>query len=168
MVVNMDYILIDRQKLKALLSESRITILKHLAKRRYTITELAEMLNTTKSNVADHLDKLEETQLVEQIDEGRKWKYYTLTTEGRRVIEGGSIAKPIAILLVSAFLMTIVAFNILTTVSDSARLAALQQVDSEFTFIPRFEIIAMVMVEAILAIILIWSILEFVKSRSKI
>lgn len=168
MVVNMDYILIDRQKLKALLSESRITILKHLAKRRYTITELAEMLNTTKSNVADHLDKLEETQLVEQIDEGRKWKYYTLTTEGRRVIEGGSIAKPIAILLVSAFLMTIVAFNILTTISESARLAALQQVDSEFSFIPKFDMIVMVTAEMVLAIILIWSILEFVKCRGRI
>ncbi|MBS3067108.1 winged helix-turn-helix transcriptional regulator [Candidatus Micrarchaeota archaeon] len=164
----MDYILIDRQKLKALLSESRITILKHLAKRRYTITELAEMLNTTKSNVADHLDKLEETQLVEQIDEGRKWKYYTLTTEGRRVIEGGSIAKPIAILLVSAFLMTIVAFNILTTISESARLAALQQVDSEFSFIPKFDMIVMVTAEMVLAIILIWSILEFVKCRGRI
>ncbi len=164
----MDYLVIDKQKLKALLSETRIEILKQLSKRRYTITELSEIINTTKSNIADHLDKLEEAQLVEQIDEGRKWKYYNLTAQGREIVEGKSIAKPIAIILVSLVLMAGIALNILFTISESARVAALQQVDSELSFIPKFDIFVMVAIEGMLGIIFIWGILDFLKARGKI
>ena len=164
----MDYIIIDRQKLKALLSETRIEILKHLAKRRYTLSELAELLDTTKSNIADHLYKLEKAELIEQIDEGRKWKYYKLTVQGRELIEGRSIAKPIAIILVTVIVMIGIALNIMFTVSESTRLAATQQIDSELTFIPRFEIIAMLVVETILGIILILGIIETLRARGKL
>jgi len=38
------------------------------------------------STIKEHLDNLESVDLVKQIDEGYKWKYYELTKKGRNII----------------------------------------------------------------------------------
>jgi len=43
-------------------------------------------LGLGQSTVKEHCDVLRKANLIEQIDEGRKWKYYELTTSGRNVI----------------------------------------------------------------------------------
>ncbi|MBI1972125.1 MAG: winged helix-turn-helix transcriptional regulator [Candidatus Aenigmarchaeota archaeon] len=65
--------------LKALGSETRLVIIKHLKERRMTLTELAARLKMHASTVKEHLDIMSKAGLVEQQDEGRKWKYYSLT-----------------------------------------------------------------------------------------
>ena len=45
------------------------------------------MLNLSVPTVKEHLNALEKVGLVERHDEGRKWKYYSLTKKGRAVIE---------------------------------------------------------------------------------
>lgn len=77
---------IDRELLKAIGADTRIEILKCLAKGRHTPTMLADKLGLSTPTVLEHLDKLIEAGLVKKIDEGRKWKYYALTEKGQSLV----------------------------------------------------------------------------------
>lgn len=81
-----DKITLDRETFKALAADTRVSILKELHKRRKTQSELADALKMSVSTIKEHLDNLESVDLVEQIDEGYKWKYYELTKKGRNII----------------------------------------------------------------------------------
>lgn len=83
----MDSITIDRNTLKALGADTRIAILKQLNKRRMTQAELASELNLSAPAVKEHLERLEQAQLVLQKDEGRKWKYFELTSKGAGIVQ---------------------------------------------------------------------------------
>src|SRR3989338_8244208 len=72
--------------LKALGSETRLTIIKNLKDRRMTATELATRLKMHVSTVKEHLDFMSRTGLVEQLNEGRKWKYYSLTSGCKKLL----------------------------------------------------------------------------------
>jgi len=80
-----DEIRLDRETFKALAAETRIDILKQLTKRRMTGAELAQASSLSPSTIKEHLDQLESARLIEQVDEGRKWKYYALTFKGRQI-----------------------------------------------------------------------------------
>jgi DNA-binding transcriptional ArsR family regulator len=71
---------------KALSSEVRNSILKLLHERNHTLSEFAKKMNMAMPTVKQHLRVLEEVGLIEIKDEGRKWKYYTLTRKGRKVV----------------------------------------------------------------------------------
>ena len=79
-------VVLDESSFKALSSESRISILKSLKSRRHTLSELSRTLTLGTSTVKEHCDVLRKAQLIEQIDEGRKWKYYELTEKGKQVV----------------------------------------------------------------------------------
>ena len=79
-------VVLDEESFKALSSESRVSILKNLKKRRHTLSELSKNLSLGNSTVKEHCDVLRRAELIEQFDEGRKWKYYALTEKGRQVI----------------------------------------------------------------------------------
>ncbi len=81
-----DKITLDRKTFKALAQDTRIAILKELEKRRKTQSELAKSLAMSVSTIKEHLDNLESVDLVKQIDEGYKWKYYELTKKGKKII----------------------------------------------------------------------------------
>ena len=49
--------------------------------------ELAEELNLSIPTVKEHLNAMEKAGLVEKMEEGRKWKYYKLTTKGKALFE---------------------------------------------------------------------------------
>ena len=72
---------------KPLSSKSRITILKLLNKRKYTLSELSKILGLSKSTVFHHLKILEEFGYVTRVEDGRKWVYYSLTERGKSVIK---------------------------------------------------------------------------------
>lgn len=72
---------LDVKVLKALGSETRLTIIKNLKQRRMTLTELSTRLDMHASTVKEHLDSMARAGLVEHQDEGRKWKYYSLTQD---------------------------------------------------------------------------------------
>ena len=78
-------IILDPATFKALASESRISMLKHLLKRRYTQSEIAALMDISVPTAKEHLSALENAGLVKMIDEGRKWKYYALTDKGKAI-----------------------------------------------------------------------------------
>ncbi|WP_067052742.1 winged helix-turn-helix domain-containing protein [Methanofollis ethanolicus] len=75
-----------RETLEVLSSEQRVQILKHLDKRRMTITELSEEMECAKSTVHHHVEKLIASGFVAAIDEGHRWVYLELTTQGHMIL----------------------------------------------------------------------------------
>ena len=78
---------LDRKSFEALAGQTRVKALKSLLKRRKTLTELSEELQLSPSTMKEHLDVLMDSELIAQIDEGRKWKYYELTRKGKQIAE---------------------------------------------------------------------------------
>lgn len=81
-----DKITLDRESFKSLASESRVSILKSLDRRRKTLTELSKEFGMSPSTIKEHMDNLCKAGLTEQMDEGHKWKYYELTSKGKNVL----------------------------------------------------------------------------------
>ena len=79
-------ITLDRKAFKVLASDTRIDILKHLNIRRMTLTELSRRLGMSASTVKEHMENLSSAGLVEQKDDGHKWKYYELTGKGKNIV----------------------------------------------------------------------------------
>jgi DNA-binding transcriptional ArsR family regulator len=77
---------IDRQTIKALASESRLSILRALAERRKMPAELTRQLGLAGSTVVEHLRALESAGLVARRETGHKWIYYELTEKGESLI----------------------------------------------------------------------------------
>lgn len=75
-----------RETLEVLSSEQRVQILKHLDKRRMTITELSQEMECAKSTVHHHVEKLIASGFVVAIDEGHRWVYLELTTQGHMIL----------------------------------------------------------------------------------
>ena|SRR3989344_3739814 len=95
---------LDQKAFKALAADTRISILKHLKSRRYTQSELAELLELKVPSVKEHLLALESAELVKKVDEGRKWKYYELTSKAKAILdpEKKQILITLAVFLLSA------------------------------------------------------------------
>lgn len=69
-------------------SESRLRILKALAKSRRTVSELARFLDLNKSTVHGYVQDMVEDGLVDRDDDqDRLWVYYSLTQVGRTLVE---------------------------------------------------------------------------------
>jgi DNA-binding transcriptional ArsR family regulator len=77
---------LDSKTFKALANEKRVDMLKLLGERRHTQSEIASELGLAVPTVKEHLSALVTAGLVEQHDEGRKWKYYSLTKSGKAVL----------------------------------------------------------------------------------
>ncbi len=77
---------LDKETFKALASETRVDVLKLLNQRRHMQSEIAASLGFSVPTVKEHLDALERAGLVERHEEGRKWKYYSLTKKGKGVL----------------------------------------------------------------------------------
>ena len=83
----LDDIILNSDKIDALSSNSRRKILKLLNERRMTLSEISEELNLSVSTIHDHMTILVESGLVTLDDDGRKWKYYSLTRETRKILD---------------------------------------------------------------------------------
>ncbi len=79
-------IALDSNVFKALSAKSRVDILKHLNHRKYTQSELAQLLSMKVPSVKEHLSELEKAELVQKLEEGRKWKYYQLTHKAKSIL----------------------------------------------------------------------------------
>jgi DNA-binding transcriptional ArsR family regulator len=77
---------LDSKTFKALANEKRVDMLKLLGERRHTQSEIASELGLAVPTVKEHLSALVTAGLIEQHDEGRKWKYYSLTRSGKAVL----------------------------------------------------------------------------------
>lgn len=97
---DVDKITLDRAVFKALASDTRLDILKALDVRQKTVTELAKELELNKATVFEHLEKLAEVDLIQKLEDERKWVYWQLTWKGRRLLHPETIT--LALLLSSA------------------------------------------------------------------
>lgn len=84
--MNEDKITLDKEVFKTLASGTRVDILKSLDQRRKTLSELSRQLGMSVSTVKEHLDNLVSVGLIEQMDDGHKWKYYELTKKGKDIL----------------------------------------------------------------------------------
>ena len=80
-------ITLDKESFKALAADTRINILKILLKRQHLQTELAQELSMSIPTIKEHLDALVKAGLVERKEEGRKWKYYALSKNGKAILD---------------------------------------------------------------------------------
>lgn len=82
-------ITLDRESFRALASDTRVSIIKSLGRRRKMLTELSKELGMSPSTVKEHMDSLSKAGLAIMIDDGHKWKYYELTSKGKNVLNPG-------------------------------------------------------------------------------
>jgi len=90
-------ITLDQESFKALASDVRVGILKHLDARRETVTDLSNLMTLSKPTLLEHLEKLQSAGLVKRIDEGRKWIYYELSDKGRKILHPERVAITLAL-----------------------------------------------------------------------
>jgi len=80
-------ITLDKETFKALAIDTRVNILKKLDERfQLTLTDLATEFGMAPSTISEHLDKLVSAGLIAQVDKGMKWKYYRLTSKGKKIL----------------------------------------------------------------------------------
>lgn len=101
-----DEIRMDKKVFEALASETRVDLLKKLAIRQMTITELSNELGLAKSSVHEHLSKMVDVDFVEKIDDSHKWTYYRLTNKGRKILHPDETTK--ILLLLSSTILALV------------------------------------------------------------
>jgi DNA-binding transcriptional ArsR family regulator len=78
---------LDNNTIKALAVEQRQKIMKLLAKRPYTASEIAKITSKHVTTITQHLDVLERSGLIKKKDSSNKWVYYTLSDRGERLFK---------------------------------------------------------------------------------
>ncbi|WP_460006509.1 ArsR/SmtB family transcription factor [Methanogenium cariaci] len=96
-----DRILLTGDIIRILASETRIKILKKLAERRMTTSELSRDLKIAKSTVHEHLVLLTSVDLIIPVPDEHQWKYYEITRKGENLIQPENTIT-VTILLTSA------------------------------------------------------------------
>ena len=82
-----DQFKVSRDLLKTVIVDTRVDILKALENRPMTASELSRFIDRHVTTVAEHLDLLKNSNLVERVERpGRKWIYYKLTKEGKKIL----------------------------------------------------------------------------------
>lgn len=99
----MEKITLDKTTLKALIVDTRLDILKLLNNQKYTQSDLANLLKLSKPTIKDHLTILEDARLIKKEDTKRKWKYFSITLKGKRIVS------PAEVNVMFAFLINIIA-----------------------------------------------------------
>ncbi len=113
-------IAISNNEFKALASETRTEMIKLLRERNHTLTELSKKLDMAAPTIKQHLDILQQAGLIEGLDEGRKWKYYTLTRKGKNIFATEAPANVLIVLAISAVVMVGLLYGLLLTVGSQA------------------------------------------------
>jgi len=111
----MNEITIGKEEFKALSSDTRINIIKMLNERNYTLSELSKKLDMSSPTIKQHLETLVHSDLIEQKDEGRKWKYYCLTRKGKRLIQPETDAQVMILLSASIIGLIAIAYLLVGT-----------------------------------------------------
>ena len=113
-------IAISNNEFKALASETRTHMIKLLRERNHTLTELSKKLDMAAPTIKQHLGILQQAGLIEGLDEGRKWKYYTLTRKGKNIFATEAPANVLIVLGISVVVMVGLLYGLLLTVGSQA------------------------------------------------
>jgi len=101
--MNSGEIILNRDIFRILASTKRIAILKNLAHKKMTISELSRDLHIAKSTVHEHLALMTDVGLVIPGPDVHRWKYYEITPKGSLLLEPGISMKFVLILSTSGF-----------------------------------------------------------------
>lgn len=118
-----DKITLDRDSFKVLSSDTRINILKSIKRQRKTLSELAKEFSMSVSTIKEHLDNLVGVELISQIDDGHKWKYYELTRKGKNILNPGE-TKIWVLLSASVIAATGITFDMISRFAQPAPIFA--------------------------------------------
>lgn len=88
--------------LHALTSNGRMDVLRCLRARRMTAAEVADTIQIQRSSAHKHLTRLSTAGFVRRHDDERVWVYYSLTPEGRHLVES---ERPRLVLLLATSLI---------------------------------------------------------------
>jgi DNA-binding transcriptional ArsR family regulator len=156
-----DKITLDRKTFKTLASDTRVGILKSLARRRKMLTELSKEFGMSPSTIKEHLDNLSRAELVVQMDEGHKWKYYELTGKGKDVLNPGETKIWIVLVLSAIAILATTydffqrsfqgTFNAMAQVGEMAK-ALPPEVGAQPLYLPHWHIIAFVVFSIVLGV----------------
>jgi|GEM_PF-855498 len=114
-----EIISLDQKSFKALAGTKRIAILKSLAERNKTQSELSQELKLSVPTIKEHLDLLEQSGLIEEINDGHKWKYFSLTRKGQKIMKPNDEMKIMLVLSTSFIAMLAGIFSIMLNSSNS-------------------------------------------------
>jgi DNA-binding transcriptional ArsR family regulator len=162
----MPEITLSPEEFKALSSNTRIQILKLLNQRNHTLTELSKKLNLSTPTIKQHLEVLVQSKIVELKDEGRKWKYYSLTRKGKNLLEPSSVNIMI-VLIVLGIALTGLMLSILfqepvfSTVAEGKTLKAVPEMKTEKPIKSLKPIISQELIALIIAIIVLSILIGF-------
>ncbi len=115
---------ISSSEFKALASETRTGIIKLLQQRNHTLTEISKKLSLAAPTIKQHLAVLQGAELIQELDEGRKWKYYSLTRKGKTLFSPESSASIMIVLAVSIFALCGMVYSFLSMAGSQAGLLA--------------------------------------------
>jgi len=106
---------VSRDIMKVLSDDTRSRILKVLERRQMTASELSRYLDKHVTTVAEHLELLHQSNLVERIERpGRKWIYYRLSKIGKQMLR----PQPYRIVLVLTLSLISLSFGLLSMPFD--------------------------------------------------
>lgn len=112
---------LTNQEFKVLSSTTRTKIMKLLQERNHTATELSQKIGLSTPTIKEHLKVLETARFIEIIDEGRKWKYYKLTTKAKQLLNKKEQQNNILIVLSTATLLSVLAIALIFTNYDTQK-----------------------------------------------
>ncbi len=79
---------LDRSSFKALSSDTRLKIIKNLNEKDMRVTDLSDNLDLSKPTISEHLNKLEDSGLIEKREErDKKRVYYSLSDKSKSLLE---------------------------------------------------------------------------------
>jgi DNA-binding transcriptional ArsR family regulator len=113
-----DELVIDKSVIKALNSNTRIKILKALNERNKTLAELSRELSLSKPALLEHLDILNNSELIVKIERsGSNIMYYSLTHKGIGILNPSGRVRAILLLTTAIFSLAASLFELIKFVS---------------------------------------------------
>lgn len=109
-------VVLDKQSLFALASDTRLEMLKALEPNRRTVSQLAEVIKIDKAAVHRHLKKLEEGGFVTRTED-HGFVYYALTWKSRDILNPNDKTK--IVILISSSLICMLALLIVVYLASS-------------------------------------------------
>ena len=116
----MEEIKLSGPEFKALASETRAGIIKLLKGRNHTLTEMSKKLRLAAPTIKQHLSILEKADLIEELDEGRKWKYYRLTRKSKNIFLHETPINVFIVLGISLFALVGLLYSFISMVENQA------------------------------------------------
>jgi DNA-binding transcriptional ArsR family regulator len=95
-----DLRILNPSTFRLLASRTRVEMLRMLASRPHTPTELAKALGVTEQTAQYHLRKLAHAGFVERREDERIWAYHQLTLQGRELVTRPPTTTPLAALAI--------------------------------------------------------------------